>query len=203
MRYQREDGCRAWLTCAMMNPCTLAEMLRDNGSAETLYDEFNAGGGPLFAGRLTEKQLARLKLAAKQENMHRMMRCMQSGEIGIVAIDDPLYPSALTEISDPPALLFYRGSLRAAEGRLLTVIGTRNATPLCAAETEKIARELSEQGVAIVSGLAPGIDTAAHEGALRAITFRRGGGGWCRGLRIPAGCSRALSPASRESSSGT
>ncbi|MBR6027822.1 MAG: DNA-processing protein DprA [Clostridia bacterium] len=167
MRYQREDGCRAWLTSTMIRPETLCTLMREAGSAESVYIRFLEDRGESLREWLTERQLNILRKASAPDAMHRMMLRMQELEIGILSIDDPFYPAALTEINSAPALLFYRGSLSALQERSLTIVGTRKATPSCAAETESLAKALSKSGVCVVSGLAVGIDGAAHEGCLQ------------------------------------
>jgi DNA processing protein len=78
--------------------------------------------------------------------------------------DDAAYPPLLRHIHDPPALLYLRGRL--PEGDAVAVVGARRATPPGCRFTEEICRILASHGLAVVSGLARGIDTAAHRGAL-------------------------------------
>jgi DNA processing protein len=86
--------------------------------------------------------------------------------IACVSIVSPDYPPLLREIWDPPALLFYRGTLPAPEKPMAAVVGTRNPTPGAAAQGYEIARELAASGIPVVSGLALGIDAMAHRGAV-------------------------------------
>ncbi|MEK7624912.1 MAG: DNA-processing protein DprA [Patescibacteria group bacterium] len=87
--------------------------------------------------------------------------------IKTVSISDPVYPKLLREISDPPAVLFYRGELPDTNLPLLSVVGTRRCTAYGKKVTEDIVKELAEAGVGIVSGLAFGIDGIAHHTALK------------------------------------
>ncbi|MBN2427340.1 MAG: DNA-processing protein DprA [Deltaproteobacteria bacterium] len=82
----------------------------------------------------------------------------------IVFTDEDKYPSLLREIHDPPALLFQRGSC--AFDACLAVVGSRRASSSHLRFTRELCSELAAKGLTIVSGLARGIDTAAHEGAL-------------------------------------
>ena len=84
----------------------------------------------------------------------------------IITLADTAYPRGLLEIPDPPALLYVQGraALLAANG--LAVVGSRNATAQGLTNAETLARALSRAGLTIVSGLALGIDAAAHRGAL-------------------------------------
>src|SRR6266446_10588581 len=79
---------------------------------------------------------------------------------------DPHYPALLGAISSAPAL-FVRGELHADDALAVAIVGSRRATPYGIAAAEQLASDLAARGVTIVSGLARGIDTAAHRGALR------------------------------------
>jgi DNA processing protein len=83
-----------------------------------------------------------------------------------VTIGDPLYPQPLREIFDPPILLFARGRLELLQTLMLGVVGTRRPTPYGLAVAERISADLAHAGLTIVSGMARGIDTAAHKGTL-------------------------------------
>ncbi len=84
----------------------------------------------------------------------------------ILTLVDPDYPKSLLEISDPPCVLYVRGNPKLLQKRGLAVVGSRNATPQGRQTAENFARTLSGQGLCINSGLALGIDAAAHQGAL-------------------------------------
>jgi DNA processing protein len=84
----------------------------------------------------------------------------------IVTLGDAAFPQQLLEIPDPPALLYVLGDARLPARRGLAIVGSRNATPQGVANAERFARAFSEAGLTIASGLALGIDAAAHRGAL-------------------------------------
>lgn len=84
----------------------------------------------------------------------------------IVTLADAAYPPQLLEIADPPALLYVLGDVALLAHRGLAIVGSRNATPQGAADAERFARAFSAAGLTIASGLALGIDAAAHRGAL-------------------------------------
>lgn len=83
-----------------------------------------------------------------------------------VTLADPAYPRQLLETPDPPPLLFVKGRLDLLNRPALAVVGSRNATPQGMKNAEAFSRSLSDCGLTIVSGLALGIDAAAHRGAL-------------------------------------
>lgn len=88
--------------------------------------------------------------------------------VRILGRDEPDFPFWLRQISDPPLVLYVRGALDPAEGeRTVAIVGSRNASPAGLAWAHAVGRDLAALGLTVVSGLARGIDTAAHEGALR------------------------------------
>jgi len=93
---------------------------------------------------------------------------MQASGAVAIPISDSRYPPRLREIFDPPVLLFARGRLELLGALMLAIVGTRHPTPYGIAVTERLAGELGRAGLAIVSGMARGIDSAAHRGALAA-----------------------------------
>lgn len=86
----------------------------------------------------------------------------------IVTLADEEYPQSLLNIPDPPFLLYVKGRLDLLNRSSLAVVGSRNATTQGIRNAEALAQALSEAGLCIVSGMAQGIDTAAHLGGLRA-----------------------------------
>lgn len=84
----------------------------------------------------------------------------------VITLGDPLYPAALLEIPDPPVLLYVKGDPALLSRQSIAVVGARSATPQGEANAEAFATVLSQGGLGIVSGLALGIDAAAHRGGL-------------------------------------
>jgi len=87
----------------------------------------------------------------------------------LITFHDPHYPPALAAIPDPPLLLYVAGRTALLAQPLVAVVGSRNASVQGKLDAESFAAALSGAGLCVVSGLALGIDTAAHEGALRGI----------------------------------
>jgi len=96
-----------------------------------------------------------------------LARCREHA-IGLLTESEEGYPPRLKEIPDPPGVLFVRGSIVPADGLAVAIVGTRHATHYGLAQAERLASGLSRAGYTIVSGLARGIDAAAHRGALKA-----------------------------------
>lgn len=170
MKYTFEDGCRAWLTYAHTQPVPLQRMMDEFGSATAIYEQCKRDGGKTLRRYLTERNVEKLLQRSARPAMHEMMVDMQRLEMQVVALRDPAYSPALRFISDPPPFLFYRGDVSCMTGRCLAVIGSRAASPRAVTWCEELCRELSNHGVTIVSGLAAGIDTSAHEGSIHGTT---------------------------------
>jgi len=103
--------------------------------------------------------------AERRDPQQWATRCDLVG-VGAVTQSDDEYPTSLRNDPQPPAVLFHRGDWAALDARRVGIVGTRNATgPGCDFATT-LGRQLAEQGISVVSGLAKGIDGAAHRGAL-------------------------------------
>lgn len=167
MQYTREDGCLAWLGCSLLNPDTSAALLRKFGSAEALYEQVAKHGGEFLKEYgVKENAIESLIASADRAKMHEMLLTMRRLSVGVVSIDDPQYPDMLRHIQQPPAILFYRGSLDCLMGKCIAIVGSRTASPQGMKVTRSISRELSQAGVTIVSGFAMGVDYEAHMGCL-------------------------------------
>ncbi|WP_074206400.1 DNA-processing protein DprA [Parasphingorhabdus marina] len=81
--------------------------------------------------------------------------------------DDPDYPAILSELRNAPPVLIWRGNISLLQNPSVAVVGARNASAASRSFARQLANELSEQGMTVVSGLARGIDTAAHEGSIQ------------------------------------
>ena len=89
---------------------------------------------------------------------------MRSGGVQLVTFTDPRYPAALKEIYDPPPMLFARGRVELLGEVIIGVVGTRRPTPYGMAVAERLGADLAAAGAVVASGMARGIDTAAHKG---------------------------------------
>lgn len=118
------------------------------------------GVGPRLAERICRQREA---LDVSGEKRHA-----DETNTRIIAFCDDDYPSALKTIHDPPLVLYVRGSIKPVDKHGMAIVGTRHPTHYGVDCARKLAYQLARNGVCVISGLAAGIDTAAHEGALRA-----------------------------------
>jgi DNA processing protein len=105
-------------------------------------------------------------VAARRVDVAALWARLVDMRIGVTFLDQPDYPVALREDLDPPAVLFWRGNLSALARRCVAIIGTRRCTHYGREVAFEMGRDLARSGICVVSGLALGIDGAAHAGAL-------------------------------------
>ena len=146
-------------------PNQVPKACRTFGSAEAV-----------FRASLTELESTGIKAVSAQSlatgksaelAREELARAAEAG-VAIVSLDDPSYPPRLIEIYDPPLLLYVRGNTRALTMPGIAMVGTRHPTPYGSGMAERLACDLAAQGLVIISGMARGIDTASHRGAITA-----------------------------------
>ena len=133
--------------------------LRAAGSALAILAE-----PALYAAQLQEKGLALLRHALADEA--RLLGGLTKKKMALVLREDAQYPPLLRQIAHPPHLLYVYGETDLTDRFPVAVVGTRRASAYGLTHTREIAAELAQTGVCVVSGLALGIDAAAHTGAL-------------------------------------
>lgn len=140
-----------------------------------LMDRFGDPGRALAASKselgavdgMTAPMVAAVRAAREPEGARQEIALARENGCRIVTMDDPEYPVLLKEISDPPPWLYIRGSLQAFETSI-AIVGSRNPTRYGLTMARRLSADLAEMGFSIISGMARGIDTAAHQGALSA-----------------------------------
>ncbi len=136
-----------------------------------------AMGSPqaIFSASLTELEAQRLPAAVAQALHTRQplsaaakeLAQAQAAGIRLLTWDEPEYPLRLREIYDPPPLLYVRGNVDLLNRHTISIVGSRRPTPYGNQMAERLAQDLADRGLVIVSGLARGIDSSAHRGALK------------------------------------
>ncbi|NRP85304.1 hypothetical protein GFPCMMHI_01189 [Ensifer adhaerens] len=162
----------AWLRLIRsdnVGPSTFRHLINHYGSAEAalaMLPELSQRGGSTRAIRIADERDALRELEA----MHRF-------GARFVGIGEPDYPPALREIDGAPPLLAVKGNVPTATRPAIGIVGSRNASISGAKFTAMIARTCGEAGYAVISGLARGIDTAAHRASLETGTIAAMAGG--------------------------
>lgn len=166
MSTSTEEARLAWLALSLtptMGPTRTARAVRRLGTAARV-----------FSASLTELEGAGLTAEAAQFCFDGRARAAALDEAARTAEqqavfltpEDDLYPDRLLEIYDPPSILWVRGDVRQLSRVGIAVVGTRQPTPYGAGMAEVLSRDLARRGVVILSGMARGVDTYAHKGAL-------------------------------------
>jgi DNA processing protein len=101
-------------------------------------------------------------------DLNAEIKAIEKTEVKVLTIEDEDYPTGLKNIYDPPPVLFIKGKILRSDEKALAIVGTRKASRYGLEMARKLASDLSSLGITIISGLAAGIDTAAHRGALEA-----------------------------------
>jgi len=164
--YKTSETSMQWLALALtpgLGPTKARRVIEFFGSVQAL-----------FRASLTELEAMRLRAVSAQSlGTGRSMELAQD-ELGkaaaagaqIVALDDPRYPAQLKQIYDPPLILYLRGSDTVISQPGIALVGTRHPTPYGSGMAERLACDLAARGLVIFSGMARGIDTAGHRGAI-------------------------------------
>jgi len=155
-----------WLALALtpgLGPTRIRKLLEHFGSAERIFHasltELEATGmqavsaQSLATGKSLE--LAQDEIAKAAENAAK-----------VLTLSDLAYPARLKEIYDPPIVLFVRSNVEVLSRPGIAVVGTRHPTPYGTGMAERLSSDLAAHGLAIISGMARGVDSAAHRGAL-------------------------------------
>jgi DNA processing protein len=157
-----------WLALALtpgLGPTRIRKLIEHYGTAERVFQvsltELEASGMRAVSAQsiATGKSLE----LAQQE-------CEKAAEARarIISLSDPEYPSRLKEIYDPPVILFVKGSVEVLAQPGIAMVGTRHPTPYGSGMAERLSTDLAARGLVIISGLARGVDTASHRGAVAA-----------------------------------
>ena len=162
---RNDPGLAGWLQLTLtpgLGSATLRKLLAQFGLPENVV----AAGRAELARFASTQALRELDSAAVGEGVQRALAWLEFSGNAIVTLADSAYPRLLLEISDPPAVLYCRGRTELLNRPALAVVGSRNATVQGNGNAEQFARSFSAAGLTIVSGLAQGIDAAAHRGGL-------------------------------------
>jgi DNA processing protein len=163
------DELRSWLRLLLtpgVGPETARRLLAAFGPPESIFSQSPAAWRTVVSGRVAQA----LSEAPGDLALH-LQRAQdwlgESPDHGVFSFADPIFPQELLQMADPPLLLWVQGDVQALHHPVrLAMVGSRNPTPQGQLNARQFARTLSESGVCVVSGLAAGVDGAAHEGAL-------------------------------------
>ncbi|MBL8515871.1 MAG: DNA-protecting protein DprA [Betaproteobacteria bacterium] len=156
----------AWLTLCLargVSQAMVRNLLGRFGSPDAVLAQ-SAGG---LRSVVSAREADALRDERDSDRVRATLSWLASPENHLVTLADDDYPRALLEIADPPPVLYVKGRRELLGAHGLAIVGSRNATPQGIKNAEAFAEALSAAGLAIVSGMALGIDAAAHAGGLR------------------------------------
>src|SRR6266849_6708698 len=162
------EGYLAWLALALapgLGARLAGKLLREFGSPEAV---FNASLTALEAHGLHAPVAQAIHSREPLSAAAKELAQVQASGCRLLTWDEPAYPHLLRQIYDPPPLLYVRGNVELLDRHSLAIVGARRPTPYGNQMAERLARDLAERGLVIVSGLARGIDSSAHKGACAA-----------------------------------
>jgi DNA processing protein len=157
-----------WLALSLtqgLGPSRIKKLIEQYGAAERV-----------FQASLTELEATGMRAVSAQsiatgKSMElAQQECARTVEAGarIISLSDPEYPPRLKEIYDPPVILSVKGSVEVLAQPGIAMVGTRHPTPYGSGMAERLSTDLATRGLVIISGLARGIDTMSHRGAVAA-----------------------------------
>jgi DNA processing protein len=167
-----KDELRAWLRLGMTDGVgndAARKLLACFGSPQAVFEQTEAALGQV----VTPKQAQALlsvpnELAVQCVRTHQwLMYQPDTHNHALWTLGDPHYPAELLQLADPPLMVYVMGQTERTLGNAVAIVGSRNPTPQGAQTAEQFGEALSTAGLCVVSGLALGVDGAAHKGALR------------------------------------
>jgi len=140
------------------------KLVRHFGSVENVYQcSFSV---LLASGLINERTARNISENRNLDAINKYLKTVKENGIKVYTINDDEYPENLKNIYDPPPVLYVKGGLKKEDSLAVSIVGSRKASDYGLKVAERIASRLAELGITIVSGMALGIDSAAHRGAL-------------------------------------
>ena len=155
----------AWLASACIPSGLAGKLLAQYGSACKCYEAF-IRKDESFTKTVPPRFCRILEQNSTEEKLQYYRNRIEKHNIRVIRSGSQEYPEALYDIEDPPAVLFYQGNPECLEARKLAMVGSRAASYNGQKAAMKLAKELSRNGITIISGMACGIDTSAHQGCI-------------------------------------
>ena len=159
------DDAAAWIRLSVvpgLGDQSLRKLLKLFGSPETILAASESSLAQVIGNKLAD----RIKSHDSDEITNKTLQWLDHPNHAIVTLGDAGYPALLLETEDPPPLLYVVGKVELIQAKAIAVVGSRNATAQGVSNAENFSKSLSASGLTVVSGMALGIDTAAHRGGL-------------------------------------
>jgi len=157
-----------WLAISLtpgLGPTRARKLVEHFGSAEAV---FHASLTELESTGMQAVSAQSVATGKSAEMAREEIARAAAAGVTVVSLEDPCYPPRLKEIYDPPLVLYVRGDPEVLTRPGIAMVGTRHPTPYGLGMAERLACDLAAQGLVIISGMARGVDTASHRGAIAA-----------------------------------
>ncbi len=160
------DDTPYWLALTLVKGVGAKTILRLVSAFGSARHAWEATRNSLLDADVPETLVTNLLKARSSFDFDKELEKVRKTGATLITLDDGNYPALLRKIDSPPPLLYVLGDLEPTDANGIAIVGTRSASRYGREATYKIAQELARHGITIISGLAQGIDTAAHRGAL-------------------------------------
>lgn len=153
-----------WLHSVNLSNLIKYQLLQHFESSEAVFE---ANGMQYKTFGLTQEQIEKIEQSKGElDQLKKLTLDMANEGIVTLSIEEENYPELLREIPDPPIVLFLKGNLQVLKQPMLSIVGSRKCSEYGFEVAKQLAKELAASGITVVSGMARGIDEAAHKGAL-------------------------------------
>jgi DNA processing protein len=162
------DEVRHWLELSLIpgvGPKTFFKLLDHFGSP---LEALRAPASALRQTPEVSAAVAEAVAAGSPAELEKTLLLLDQRAVEVITYNSPNYPERLKTIHDPPPLLYVKGTIHPEDANSISIVGSRRATHYGRMAAGKLAGDLARLGVTVVSGLAYGVDAAAHKGALEA-----------------------------------
>ena len=160
------DHYLGWLALALtpgLGARMAGKLLRELGNPQEI---FNASLTELEGHHLPAAVAQAIHSRRPLSDAAKELAAAQAAGCKLLTWDEPAYPARLREIYDPPPLLYVLGKIELLNKHLISIVGARRPTPYGNQMAERLGRDLADRGIVVTSGMARGIDSCAHKGAL-------------------------------------
>ena len=165
--YSMEEDTKYWVCLNLVFAEYLKEIKSIVENFPTVKDIFKARQSQIIALGVDKERAKTLLSSRMLDKACREIEQLSKKNYNILTIEDDNYPEHLREIFDPPIVLYYAGDVKLFKSPAVAIVGARKTTPYGRAVAEKLSADLAECGLTVISGMARGIDSLAHWGALK------------------------------------
>lgn len=161
------DNTLYWVALNLALTDSLSTVKKVVDHFQSIRDVFSASRVDLLALGIGEENVQALISSSLLDQASQEIDICRKKDYFILTQEEEEYPACLREIFDPPVVLYGAGRMEILAGPSVSIVGARKASPYGIAAATRLAQDLASKGIVVVSGLARGIDSAAHKGALK------------------------------------